>query len=117
MAFSADQYTRGTTSWINHVNLYSAALRTGDCGGQGIAFLQRFFNAGEHLTERFSEELEAGIASRTEMIEATFGLAGVGDIAGTARGTLHHQRLGRHVQPPPFMLMLRLPTSPPPQVA
>src|SRR6266850_7851188 len=98
MAVGADQCIWGPTLWCHHVHLETIALHARDRGSQGIAFLRRFFDAGEPPPQRFGEELEGGIASGTEVIEATLRLAGVGDLAGATRRTLHHQRLRHHMQ-------------------
>jgi hypothetical protein len=84
--------------WCHHVHLETIALHASDRGSQGIAFLWRFFDAGEPPPQRFGEQLEGGIASGTEVIEAALRLAGIGDLAGATRGTLHHQWLRHHRQ-------------------
>src|SRR5882724_3603976 len=98
MAVGADQCTWGTTLCCHHVHLETIALHARDRGSQGIPFLWRFFDAGEPPPQRFGEELEGGIASGTEVIEAALRLAGVGDLAGATRQTLYHQRLRHHMQ-------------------
>src|SRR4029450_12254922 len=115
MAVGADQGTWGTTLWCQHVHLETIALHASDCGSQGIACLRRFFDAGEPLPQRFGEELEGGIASGTEVIEAAYRLAGIGDLAGATRRTLHHQRLRHHMQLTSIVRhTIKIPCAPPP---
>src|SRR4029453_8347502 len=98
MAVGADQCTSGTTLWCHYVHLKTIALHASDRGSQGIAFLRRFFDAGEPPPQRFGEEFEASIASGTEVIEAALRLGGVGELAGATSRTLPHQRLRHHIQ-------------------
>jgi hypothetical protein len=98
MAVGANQRIRGTTFWCHPVHLKTITLDAGDRGSQGITFLRRFFDAVEPPPQRFGEELEGGIASGTQVIETALRLAGVGDLAGATRRTLHHQRLRHHLQ-------------------